>query len=112
MVTPMYEWHGVYEWPGPVPTGTWREPNYCILLLVWLDSVDEQTVGSDATSYLTESVHKVALQKSIPSQIRQDILHISNNKGRVHGFVREMTLAKQLYKHFLRDKVGWGPTGT
>ena len=32
-------------------------------------------------SYLTESVHKVVLQKSIFAQIRRLILHNSNNKG-------------------------------
>ena len=32
-------------------------------------------------AHLTESVHKVALQKSIPAQIRQPILYISNNQG-------------------------------
>jgi len=31
--------------------------------------------------YLSESVYKVVLQKSIPAQIRQLILYISNNKG-------------------------------
>ena len=32
-------------------------------------------------SYLTESIYKVVLQKSIPAQIRQLILYISNNQG-------------------------------
>ena len=50
-------------------------------------------VGS--TAYLTESVYKLVLRKSIPAQIRQLILHISNNKGLVHGFVRELTFAKR-----------------
>jgi len=30
-------------------------------------------------TYLTESVHKVVFKKSIPSQFRQLILHISTN---------------------------------
>jgi len=29
---------------------------------------------------------------------------LSNHKGYVDGFVRELTLAKQLFKHFMRDK--------
>jgi hypothetical protein len=39
--------------------------------------------------YLTESVSKVVLQKSIPVKMLQLILHISNSKGQVDGFVRE-----------------------
>ena len=39
--------------------------------------------------YLTESVFKIVLQKSIPAQIRQLVLHIGNNQGCVDGFVRE-----------------------
>ena len=52
-------------------------------------------------SYLTESVYKVVLQMSIPAQIRQRVLYISNDKGLVDEFARELTFAKQLYKHFL-----------
>ena len=36
----------------------------------------------------------VLLQKSIPALIRQLALHISDNKGKVDEFVRELTLAK------------------
>ena len=43
----------------------------------------------------------VVLQKSIPAQIRQLIFHISDDKGQVDGFVRELTFAKQLYKYVL-----------
>ena len=50
---------------------------------------------------LTESVHKVVLQKSIPAQICHLILHMGNNKGYVNGFVLELTLAEQIHKHFL-----------
>jgi len=39
------------------------------------------TSGVSLHFYLTESVYKVVLQKSIPAQIRQLILHICNNKG-------------------------------
>ena len=39
------------------------------------------------------------LQMSIPAQIRQLILLISNNKGQVDGFVRELTFTNRLYKH-------------
>ena len=52
-------------------------------------------------SYLTERVHKVVWQKSISAQIRQLILYINDAKGKVDGFVRELTFDKQLYKHFL-----------
>ena len=40
------------------------------------------------------------LQTSISLQLGHLIIYISNNKGLVDGFVRELTLAKRLYKHF------------
>ena len=48
--------------------------------------------------YLTEKKCKVALQKSIPAQTHQLILHISNDKGQIDGFVRETTCAGRLDK--------------
>ena len=47
--------------------------------------------------------NQVVLQMSIPSQIRQLILYISNSKGHADGFVGELTSAKRLSKHFVRD---------
>ena len=44
--------------------------------------------------YLPECVYIVVLQKPIPAQICQPILHISNNKRQVDGFVLELILAK------------------
>ena len=41
------------------------------------------------------------LQKSIPVQIRQLLLHTMNNKEQVDRFVRELTLAEQRCKHFM-----------
>ena len=38
-------------------------------------------VFSEAPFHLTESVYKVVLQESIPAQIRQHVLYISNYKG-------------------------------
>ena len=38
-------------------------------------------------SYLTESVEKVVLQHSIPAQIRQLLLHISNQRGLVDIYI-------------------------
>ena len=55
-------------------------------------------------AYRTESVYKVVLQKSIPTQIRQLILYVSNNEGYVDEFVRELAFAERLSGHFLRDK--------
>jgi len=46
--------------------------------------------------YLTHSVAEVVFQKSIPTQIRQFIFNISNNKGHVDGFVWELTPAHRL----------------
>ena len=41
-----------------------------------------------------ESVYKVVVQKSIPAQIRQLILYMSNNKERVEKFVGEIDFRK------------------
>ena len=60
-----------------------------------------EVVASREHLFLTESVHKVILQQSIPAQIRQLIFIISNNKGQVDGFVGELTFANRLHKHFL-----------
>ena len=48
--------------------------------------------------YLTESVYNTVLQKSIPPKIRQLILYYYLYKEHVVEFVRELTLAKRLYK--------------
>ena len=54
-----------------------------------------------AQIYLTESVYKVVLQQSIPAQIRRLILYYYLHKESVVGFVRELTFAKRLDKHFV-----------
>ena len=41
------------------------------------------------------------LQKAITVQTRQLILYISDEKGWVDRFVRELTFAKRLHKPFL-----------
>ena len=54
-----------------------------------------------------EAVHrpfKVVLQKSIPAQIRQLILYISNSKGQVDEFVGELTSAKNGLQNTLRER--------
>ena len=43
------------------------------------------------------------LQESITAHIRQHILYIGNHKGQADEFVHELTFAKRLYEHFLRD---------
>ena len=65
------------------------------------DAPPPGTRGLDthAHPYLTESDDKVVLQKSIPAQIRQLILHHRLYKESVVEFVQELTLAKRLYKH-------------
>ena len=52
-------------------------------------------------THTAESVYDVVLQKSIPTQIRQLILYISNSQGSVDGFVRELTSAERLSKTFV-----------
>ena len=54
--------------------------------------------------YLTDSINKVFLKKSITTQIRRRILYISNDNGSVNEFVRELTFVKRLCKHFMWDK--------
>ena len=49
-------------------------------------------------TFLTQSFFEVVWQKSIPTQIRQLILYISNE------FVWELTFTKRLLKHVLWDK--------
>ena len=53
-------------------------------------------------SYLTQRVIKVVWQMSIPTQIRQLILYISNGKGYVDGFVGVLTSVKLLQRHCVR----------
>ena len=38
--------------------------------------------------------------KGIPAQIGHLIFHFDNNEGYVDEFMRELTFAKRLYKHF------------
>jgi hypothetical protein len=47
-------------------------------------------------SYLTQSVLQVVLQKTIPRQIRQLIVYISNIEEQVDGFVGDLTSAERL----------------
>ena len=54
------------------------------------------TLNQTGGSYLTESVYNVVLQKSIPAQIRQLFLYISNDRGLVDEFVRDFCFAKRL----------------
>ena len=49
----------------------------------------------------TESVFKVALQKSVPTQIRQLILYMSNGRELVDEFEGGLTPAKRLDEHSL-----------
>jgi hypothetical protein len=55
-------------------------------------------------SYLTESACKVVSQSQFPPNIFNLSFTITNVK-KVDGFVRELTFAKELYKHFLGDEV-------
>ena len=57
-----------------------------------------------AQPYRTQSVFDVVLQKATPTQIRQLILYIGNSEGKVDRFVGELTSAKRLRKHVVRDK--------
>ena len=50
---------------------------------------------------LAHNVFVVVLEKLIPIQIRQLVLHIINNKIQVNGLVVELTSAKRLQKHLV-----------
>ena len=52
-------------------------------------------------AYPTQSVYNVVLQKSIPAQICERVLYISNSEGYVDDFLRELTFAKQPDKLFV-----------
>ena len=56
-------------------------------------------------SYLAENVHKVVLQKSILTQIRQLIPCCYWYKAHVDDLMRELTFTKRPDNHFLWDKV-------
>jgi hypothetical protein len=60
-------------------------------------------VEDACTYFISQKVSLKLLKKSIPAQIRQVILYISDNKGQVDGFVRKLTFAKRLHTHFLCD---------
>ena len=60
--------------------------------------------------YLTESVYEVVLEKSIPTQIRQLVLYIRNDKGYVDGFVWELPFAKRLLESTFCEKNTREPT--
>ena len=49
---------------------------------------------------LTQSVFILVSQKSIPTQIRQLVLYLSNSKGAVDGYV-ELTSVKRLPEDFV-----------
>ena len=57
----------------------------------------EQTATQEVCAhvYLTQSVFKCVLQKSIPTQIRQPILYLSNSKRLVDGFVGGLPSGKR-----------------
>ena len=47
---------------------------------------------------------KLFCKSQLPAQIRHLIFYVGNNKEQVDGFTRQLTFAKQLYEHFLRDQ--------
>ena len=55
-------------------------------------------------TYLTESIYKVVLQKSIAAQIRQLIVYHYQHEEQVDEFVLELTRAKRLHDHFVWDE--------
>ena len=81
------DWDFIAEQPAPAPHLAHLEG--CAALCVTRGSLQE-----GVRVHLTQSAFKVVLQKSIPPQIRQPILHISNSKGEVDGFAGELTFAE------------------
>jgi len=58
-------------------------------------TVDSQTEAGAAV-LISHNFFQVVLQKSIHTQIRQLIVHISNSEGFVDGCLGELTSAKRL----------------
>ena len=87
-----------------IPDFGFRVPGFGFLILSLGFRVEGPAHMDGDWPHLTVGVYKVVLQQSIPAQIRQLILYISNNKGLVDGFVLELTCAKRLDKHFRWDK--------
>ena len=54
-------------------------------------AVEASGLSHPVPAYLTQSVFKVVLQKSIPTRIRQLVIYISSCKGKVDDFVEELT---------------------
>ena len=54
-------------------------------------------MGAGSGVYLTESVYKVVLQKSIPAQICQLVPYTINDEGYVDGFVRKLLFLKNTF---------------
>ena len=90
-------WSGQYGETVRDPPWVW-----CAHVNFWSEN-DQSTFGVKTISQasygragpcLTQSVYNVALQKSIPAQIRQLILYISDDIEHVDGFVRELTFYK------------------
>ena len=62
--------------------------------MIELCFIDSNHASACRQLHLTESVHKVVLQKSILAQIRQLMLFISKDEGRDDGFGRKLFFCK------------------
>ena len=57
-----------------------------------------------ASFYLRWSVENVVLQKSTATQVRLPIFYYFFNDAYVDGFVWDLTFAKRLLNHFMRNQ--------
>ena len=70
-----------------------------------------RAVHGDALSGLSHTKYlRVVLRKSIPTQLRQLVLHISNSEGKIDRFVGELTFAKTTLQNTFCKKRDLGPS--
>ena len=92
----------------------------CTLCEINLEAATRRGVSPDEEAFATSApachtvecyptVYKAALQRSIPTQIRQLMLYYYYHKELVDEFVPGLTFAKRLYNRFLRNKFRWCP---
>ena len=62
-----------------------------------MDSVMGHSVWQSQHAFHLPALLGKFVQKSVPAQIRQLVLHVRNDKGQAGGFVGELTLARRKY---------------